>query len=77
VVIAIPLGVVVGIVGGVSHSRATVWLIFVAAMVLVGSATWAAARVFSVALYRYATGAEATGPFADADLQQPFRKRRR
>jgi hypothetical protein len=37
-------------------------------MVLVGSVTWAATRVFSVALYRYATSTEATGPFADADL---------
>jgi hypothetical protein len=52
-------------------------LIFVAGMVLVGPATWAATRVFSVALYRYATDAEAGAPFAKADLEQPFRRRRR
>jgi Family of unknown function (DUF6159) len=77
VVVAIPLGIIAGVVGGISHSRATAWLIFLAAIVLLGSVTWAATRVFSVALYRYATGSESTGPFADADLNQPFRKRRR
>jgi len=77
IVIVIPLAVAAGIVGAVSHSRSTTWLVVVAAMVLVGSVTWAATRVFSVALYRFATGADATGPFTDADLQQPFRRRRR
>jgi hypothetical protein len=77
VVVAIPLGVAVGIVEAASHDRATAWLIFVAVMVLVGSISWSATRVFSVALYRYAIGADTTGPFPNADLEHPFRKRRR
>ncbi len=76
IVVAIPLGFVVGIVEAASHSRATGWLIFVPVIVLIGSVTWAGTRVFSVALYRYATDSGTTGPFTDADLRQPFRKRR-
>jgi Family of unknown function (DUF6159) len=77
VVLVLPLAIVVGVISGASHSRTAPWLIFLAAMVLIGSVTWAATRVFSVALYRYATGAENATPFAEADLEQPFRKRRR
>lgn len=77
IIIAIPLAIAVGIVEAVSHSRTTAWLVFLVGIVLIGSVTWAATRVFSVALYRYAIGEGATGPFADPDLQQPFRARRR
>jgi hypothetical protein len=77
IVVALPLGIAVGVLGGVTRSSATAWLVFVAAMAVVGSVTWAATRVFSFALYRYATGSGAAGPFPEADLQQPFRKRRR
>jgi hypothetical protein len=76
VVVAIPLGIAVAIVGGAAHSEETAWLLFVAGIVLLGSVSWAATRVFSVALYRYATGVEVAGPFGDEDLKQPFRKRR-
>lgn len=44
IIIVIPLAVAAGIVGAMSHSRSTTWLILVAAMVLVGSVTWAATR---------------------------------
>jgi hypothetical protein len=78
VLVAIPLGILLGVADAASRkTHATLLLIVLGAFVFVGSVTWAATRVFSVALYRYATDADASGPFAGADLQQPFRKRRR
>jgi len=77
VLVAVPVGIVLGVADAASRrSHATMLLIVVGVLVLVGSVTWAATRVFSVALYRYATDADASGPFAEADLKQPFRKRR-
>lgn len=76
VAVVIPLAVAVGIVDAATHSRVTTWLAYLGILIVVGSITSAASRVFSVALYRYATGAGTTGPFPDADLRQPFRKRR-
>ena len=76
-VLVIPLGIAAGVAQAATHSRTTTWLILVGVLMVTGSITWAATRVFSVALYGYATAGEAAGPFADSDLQQPFRKRRR
>jgi hypothetical protein len=73
----IPLAIAVGMVDAATHSRATTWLAYLAILILIGSVTSAASRVFSMALYRYAIGTGATGPFPDDDLRQPFRKRRR
>jgi hypothetical protein len=75
VVIAIPLVIVVGAIDAWTRSRVATWSAYVAVIVLVGSVSWAATRVFSVALYRYATDGNATGPFSESDLERPFRKR--
>lgn len=54
-------------------------LIAIAAVVVIVTAILAAAAraVFSVALYRFATGAGSRGPFSDGALQQAVRPRRR
>jgi hypothetical protein len=48
-----------------------------AGLVAVAVGQTAVSQVFRLALYRYATGSGATGPFAAADLQAAFRPRRR
>ncbi|HXV05081.1 MAG TPA: hypothetical protein VFP23_04175 [Solirubrobacterales bacterium] len=45
------------------------------AILLVSALSFAARQVFSVALYRYATGASDTRGFDVADLEEPFRRR--
>jgi hypothetical protein len=76
VVLAIPLGLVAAVFGGTRHSQTTAWLVFLAGVVVLGSVAWSATRVFSVALYRYATDGEAAGPFSASDLEEPFTKKR-
>jgi Family of unknown function (DUF6159) len=50
--------------------------IAVSAILLVSAISLATRQVFSVALYRYASGAPNTGGFTAADLEEPFRRRR-
>jgi hypothetical protein len=50
--------------------------IAVGAILLVSALLLAAQQVFSVALYRYGSGAPDTKGFAAADLEEPFRRRR-
>ena len=49
--------------------------IAIGAILLVSALSLATRQVFSVALYRYASGAPSTGGFAAADLEEPFRRR--
>ncbi len=76
----IPVGVIFGIGlsvrGGDATLGAALIAIAVGAILLVSAASLATQQVFSVALYRYAKGAE-VGGFAIADLEDPFRRRGR
>jgi hypothetical protein len=77
----IPVGILFGI--GVSvreqHPTTAAALIAVAvgAVLLVSALSLATRQVFSVALFRYASGVPETGGFAAADLEDPFRRRGR
>lgn len=62
VVVLMPIALLAGVLGGVLHDQGATWLIFVGALVLVSSSS-AAIRVFSVALYRYATTGDPQPPF--------------
>ena len=77
----IPVGILLGIGLSVRNRDATLSAalisIAVGAILLVSAASLATQQVFSVALYRYASGALNTGGFAAADLEEPFRRRRR
>lgn len=80
VVVMVPVGILLGI--GVSvrdrdpTAGAALIAIGVGAVLLVSALSLATRQVFSVALYRYASGAPDTGDFAAADLEEPFRRRR-
>lgn len=77
----IPVGILVGVGIGVRASAPTLGAALIAiavgAILLVSALSLAAQQVFSVALYRYASGAPNTGGFATTDLEEPFRRRRR
>lgn len=80
IVAAIPVGILIGVGLSVRHGNATVGAALIAiavgASLLVSALSLATRQVFSVALYRYASGAPDTGGFAVADLEEPFRRRR-
>lgn len=48
----------------------------VLAFVAIGALQLVVRQTFAVALYRYATGGSAQGPFAESDLQSPFARKR-
>lgn len=79
VVAMIPAGILVA--AGLSvrshHATAGAALIALAigAILLVSALSLATRQVFTVALYRYATGTPNTHGFAPADLEHPFRRR--
>jgi hypothetical protein len=77
VVLAIPLAIVAVIVSAATHSRTATLAVYLPALILVGSLAGTASRVFSVALYRFATSGTTDGPFPASDLERPFRKKRR
>jgi hypothetical protein len=56
--------------------RDVVIAIGVLLLVAIFALQFAVRQTFAVALYRYATTGEAQGPFAEGDLQSPFRRRR-
>ncbi len=76
----IPIGILFGIGLSVRNRDATLGAALIAiavgAILLVSAISLATRQVFSVALYRYASGAPNTGGFAAADLEEPFRRRR-
>jgi hypothetical protein len=76
-----PAGILlgVGVVIGSENGAAGAALIAIAvgAIVLVSALSLATRQVFCVALYRYAGESPNTGGFAVADLEEPFRRRRR
>jgi hypothetical protein len=75
----IPVGILFGIGLSVRNRDATLAAALIAiavgAILLVSAASLATRQVFSLALYRYASGAPNTGGFAAADLEEPFRRR--
>jgi hypothetical protein len=77
----IPVGILFGIGVGAreQHPTTAAALIAVAvgAVLLVLALSLATRQVFSVALFRYASGVPETGGFATADLEDPFRRRGR
>ena len=77
----IPVGILVGVGIGVRASDPTLGAALIAiavgAILLVSALSLAAQQVFSVALYRYASGVPNTGGFAATDLEEPFRRRER
>jgi hypothetical protein len=79
IVVMIPVGLLLGIGIGIRNQDATasaaLIAIAVGAILLVSALSLATQQVFSVALYRYATGGPDTRGFAVADLEEPFRRR--
>ncbi len=77
--VTIPVAILFAVGLGVRdrHATAGAALIAVAigAILLVSALSLATRQVFSVALYRYASGAPNTGGFAAGDLEEPFRRR--
>ncbi len=75
----IPVGIVFGIGLSVRSRHATegaaLIAVAVGAVLLVSALSLATRQVFSVALYRYASGVPETEGFAAADLEEPFRRR--
>jgi hypothetical protein len=73
--VMILLAVGVGMTMQGAAAGAALIAIAVGAMLLVAALSLATQQVFSVALYRYASGAPNTGGFAVSDLEEPFRRR--
>jgi hypothetical protein len=77
----IPVGLLFGVGVGIRNQDPTGGAapiaIAVGAILLVSALSLATRQVFSVALFRYASGTPDTGGFATADLEEPFRRRRR
>jgi hypothetical protein len=75
----IPVGILFGVGLSVRNHDATLSAALIAiavgAILLVSAASLATQQVFSVALYRYASGAPDTRGFDVADLEEPFRRR--
>ncbi|HET7445897.1 MAG TPA: DUF6159 family protein [Solirubrobacterales bacterium] len=75
---AIPVLILFAVGVGIESRHPTTGAALIAvaigAVLLVYALSLATGQVFSVALYRYATGADAGG-FAAADLEDPFRRR--
>ncbi len=76
----IPVGILFAVGLSVRNQDATLSAALIAiavgAILLVSALSLATRQVFSVALYRYASGVPDTGGFAAADLEEPFRRRR-
>jgi Family of unknown function (DUF6159) len=76
----VPVGVVLAIGVGMTIQGTTVGAALIAiavgAMLLVAALSLATQEVFSVALYRHASGVPNTGGFAASDLEASFRRRR-
>ena len=81
VVAMIPVGILFAIgIAQRDHSptaSAALIAIAVGALLLVSALSLATRQIFSVALYRYASGESEPGGFAVADLEEPFRRGRR
>ena len=81
VFVTIPVGILFAVGLSVRSRDATAGAALIAiavgAILLVSALSLATRQVFSVALYRYANGAQNTGDFSAVDLEQPFRRRRR
>lgn len=79
VFVTIPVGILFAVGIGIRNRDATAGAALIAiaigALLLVSALSLATRQVFSVALYRYASGAPNTGGFAVADLEEPFRRR--
>lgn len=73
VMILLAVGVGMTIQG--ATAGAALIVIAVGATLLVAALSLATQQVFSVALYRYASGMPNTGGFAASDLEEPFRRR--
>ncbi len=75
----IPVGILFGVGIAVRNHDATAGAALIAiavgAILLVSALSLATRQVFSVALYRYASGKPNTGGFAAADLEEPFHRR--
>lgn len=75
----IPVGILFGVGLSVRNGDATLSAALIAiavgALLLVSAASFATQQVFSVALYRYASGAPDIPGFAAGDLEEPFRRR--
>jgi hypothetical protein len=80
VFVTIPVGILFAVGLSVRNRDATAGAALIAiaagAILLVSALSLATRQVFSVALYRYASGAPDAGGFAAADLKEPFRRRR-
>jgi hypothetical protein len=81
VIVMIPVGILLGVGLSVRDQDATASAALIAiaigALLLVSALSLATRQVFSVALFRYASGAPSTGGFTAADLEEPFRRRGR
>ena len=73
--VAILFAVGIGVRSQDPTAGAALIAIAVGAILLVSALSLATRQVFSVALYRYASGAPDTRGFAAADLEEPFRRR--
>lgn len=73
--VAVLFAVGLGVRGQQANAGDALIALAVGALLLVSALSLATRQVFSVALYRYATGAPTTG-FAAADLEDPFSRRR-
>ncbi|HVO53310.1 MAG TPA: DUF6159 family protein [Solirubrobacterales bacterium] len=75
----IPVAILLGVGIVIRHNDPTAGAALIAvaigALLLVSALSLATREVFSVALYRYASGEPGTGVFAAADLEEPFRRR--
>jgi hypothetical protein len=78
--VMIPAGLLFGVGIGVRDADPTLGALLIAVavgmIVLVSALSLATRQVFSVALYRYASGTPNTGDFATVDLEDPFRRSR-
>lgn len=78
--VMIPAGLLFGVGIGVRDAEPTLGALLIAVavgmIVLVSALSLATRQVFSVALYRYASGTPNTGDFATVDLEEPFRRSR-
>lgn len=73
--VAILLGAGIAVRSHDATAGAALIALAVGAILLVSALSLATRQVFSVALYRYASGASETPGFATADLEEPFRRR--
>lgn len=79
VLVMVPVGILLGVGIGIRDqdptAGAALIAIAVGAILLVSALSLATRQVFSVVLYRYASGVPDTRGFAAADLEEPFRRR--